>query len=445
MAWFNTLPTVNDLLETPALKNLLEQVGRNKVVTETGKFLDRMRVEVQNSARRVLPVSPQELAQRVARWITSPQTSSPTFINGTGIFFTSGYSSHALATEAIDAIANVWHHSHEIQSLRAQTSSLIQQELSCDSLVFHSSSTAMLATLLALAQDKEIIISRGSIESDPLESSIADWCASFHLKMKEVGTLNSVSENDYAAGITPLTGAFVFSMLRWTHVSGDKPLPDFTALANLAQKQNIPFILDAGWVGLVEGTRYGIQNVPSAQQLLSQGVDLVLVRGNGLLGGPECGILLGKSAILEKIAKHALTKSMLATAGTLVALVETIKLQKNMETAELQVPLLRMLATTPENLKQRAERLAPQIAASGLVPLAEAIPSQAYLSQRQAAEEQIPSWAISLAPKEESVVALQDKLRNKVHSIMTKIVGERLLIDLRTVSPDQDLFLVDAN
>jgi L-seryl-tRNA(Ser) seleniumtransferase len=437
---------VNDLMDTAPLKNLLEQFGRNRVVRETGQFLDRVRVEAQSAAQRILPMTPQELAQRVARWINTATPNGPqAILNATGIFYSPDCQTPPLAPEASDAFASCASAFQSAHGWNATLSAQIKQQAEGEAVMVSTrASSALLGAMAALAPQQEVILRRAELERDPQEPSLVDLAAAIGSRVREIGSLNETSLADYETAITSNTGLVVRSFPRWTNILGSQSAPTLSQLATLTQRTNKVLLVDLGWGGLNDVTRYGLTEVPHAREVLQAGADLVLLRGNGVLGGPTCGILIGKRELIEKVAAHPLARAAAAIISVEAALAATLQLHHEATTAELSVPLVRLLATSEENLKQRAERMAPQLATSSMLASAEPVASLAALTSRQAASEQMKSWSIALVPKTGSAPELARRLLQGPAAIATTVENDRVMLNLRTISPKEDLELVDA-
>ena len=231
--------------------------------------------------------------------------------------------------------------------------------------------------------------------------------------------------------------------LRWTHVLGGLAAPDIAQLAAVTHRAGKPLCVDLGWGGVADLAKYGLPEVPVARTALAAGADLVLLRGNGTLGGPICGMIAGKRELIEKIAAHPLGKAAAATLPLEAALAATLQLQGDPTAAEQALPLLRLLSTASENLQQRAERLAPQIAALGIAS-AEPLAGRAALSSRRAAQEELPSWCVALTSTAHTAAELAQRLMTGTRPVASRVENDRVLLDLRTVSPKDDLELLDA-
>jgi L-seryl-tRNA(Ser) seleniumtransferase len=162
------------------------------------------------------------------------------------------------------------------------------------------------------------------------------------------------------------------------------------------------------------------------------------------LGGPQCGIILGGKEQIDVIRKHPLMRALRVDKLTLAALYGTLQLYQGRERAEQLVPLLELLSTPIANLQNRAERLAPQIAACSAIATAEAVAATTYLGGGSVPMQEIPTWCIALSPASGNLDGLAKSLRNGTPSVFGRIQKDRLLLDLRTVFPRQDLELVEA-
>ncbi len=172
---------------------------------------------------------------------------------------------------------------------------------------------------------------------------------------------------------------------------------------------------------------------------------MVLFSGDKLLGGPQCGIIAGRKSLLEKIERHPLARALRVDKITLAALAATLRLYRDPEKARLAVPLLRLLTTSEENLKNRAERLAPQMAAlRTLISSAEAICDVTYLGGDSIPTQQLPTWCVALKPASWSVDRLAAVLRTGAPAVVGRVREDRLLLDLRSVFPRQDTEMLSA-
>jgi L-seryl-tRNA(Ser) seleniumtransferase len=169
-----------------------------------------------------------------------------------------------------------------------------------------------------------------------------------------------------------------------------------------------------------------------------------LFSGDKLLGGPQCGIILGKRELVQKICRHPLARALRVDKITLAALAATLRLYQDPNQAEQTIPLLMLLSAPAENLKNRAERIAPQLADAAAIAAADVIESNTYLGGGSMPTQHIPTWCVALRPSNESVDSLAARLRNGLPAICGRVQNDALLLDLRTVFPRQDGQLVQG-
>jgi L-seryl-tRNA(Ser) seleniumtransferase len=441
---FSGLPSVNDLLESAPLKGVIDRVGRNRVVSETARFLDRVRLQAQSAAQQAFQFTTQDLAQRVARWIAASAPSGQrSIINATGMLLPGDLAGPPLATEAIDAMAHSGG-AYQAGDQLAAVSGLLARHTGCEAtLVFPSPSAAMLAALAALTSGREILLRRGELERDPQEIPLDELARCAGATLREVGSINETSLSDFEQAIGSNTAAIVSVALRHSALANGSS-PDVQQLAGLSQRRNVPLIADLGWSGVLDLSAYGLTGLTTAKAVRDAGADLVLLRGHGCLGGPACGILAGLSSLIERVEAHPFAKAARATPPVLAALAATLELYESTASAEQYIPLINLLSTSVENLKLRAERLAPQMTAAGSIEAAEVVETRVPLAARKVAGEELPGWAIALSPTNGSPAELAAQLLAGTQAIAARIDAGRVLLELRSVAPKYDLALVDA-
>ena len=224
----------------------------------------------------------------------------------------------------------------------------------------------------------------------------------------------------------------------------DQLIVPLAELVTLTRNRNVPLWTDLPSGTLCDLSRYGLTNLPQVSAIVQGGADLVFFPGEQLVGGPECGIIVGKHALLQRIRQHALGSAVLASKTTLAALGATLELYSTAEIAEQKIPLLTLIATSVENLQNRAERLAPQLAASGRVALAVAVADNISLRGTEMPGQQLPTWCVEITPKSGTVEQLAAALRAGTPAVIGRIVNDRLRIDLRSVFPRQDIQIAAA-
>ena len=449
------IPPVNELLESKPLQVLAESVSRNVVVAGVRSFLDNLRGEVtQVVAEGSLP-SPAELGQRIADWIVQQQ--QPRLrdtINATGVLLHTGLGRAPLAQAALDELVTIGsgYSSLEIDlesGFRSQRHLAVQYLLTDltgaeSALVVNNNAGATVLTLAALAAGKEVIVSRGELVEIGDSYRLPDVMSVSGAILREVGTTNKTRIDDYAAAIGEETAALMRVHTSNYEIVGFTEKPSIEELVSLGRKHNRPVIDDIGSGAMVDFARYGVSGEPVAGDSVRAGAEVVLFSGDKLLGGPQCGIIVGRRLLLERIRKHPLMRALRVGKMTLAALAATLRLYQDQEVAERAVPLLALLSTPLENLHNRAVRMAPQIAATPVVAAAEPLETDTFLGGGSVPAQRIATWCVALRPRGISVDELARRLRSTSPPVVGRVHKDRLLLDLRSVFPGQDSEMIAA-
>jgi L-seryl-tRNA(Ser) seleniumtransferase len=452
---FRNIPSVNELLETPALKTVVDKVSHNVVVSEVRTFLDNLRQELRAKADDVQLPTPTELSERIAAWISNEQRGRLTpVINATGVLLHTGLGRAPLAQTAIEAMAAISgnYATLEIDAETGQRGQRIKavEKLLCEQtgaeagLVVNNNAGATLLTLAAVAAGREVILSRGELIEIGGSYRLPDVMSTSGAILREVGTTNKTRVSDYERAINAETAALMKVHTSNYRIVGFSEAPALEEIVDLGKSHKCIVIDDIGSGALIDFAQFGLSDEPVASHSIAAGADLVLFSGDKLLGGPQCGIVVGKRELVDRILAHPLMRALRVGKATLAALEATLKLYRDPEKARHAIPLLALLTAPLENLRLRAERMAAQIAESKWVLSATAVEGQAQLGGGTVPAQSIPTWCIALLPQDQSVDALASKLRTGKPPVFGRIQNDRLLLDLRSVLPSQDTSLVEA-
>lgn len=448
------IPSVTELLESPQLKHLVNRVSHNVVVTGVRSFLEDLREEVQSTATDLNIPTPSELAQRIADWIeTSDEPKLRPVINATGILLHTGLGRAPLSKEAVQALSDsAGYSSVEVDLESGERSQrvvavekLLKELTGAEAVaVVNNNAAATVLTLAAIAHDREVIVSRGELIEIGGSYRLPDVMSTSGARLREVGTTNKTRIADYQNAISIETAALMRVHTSNYRVVGFTEAPSLEELVTLARKRNLPVIDDIGSGALIDFSQYGVSGEPIASESVQAGADLVLFSGDKLLGGPQCGIIVGRQNLVKKLAQHPLMRALRVDKLTLGALAATLRLYRDTATAEEALPLLARLSAPLENLRNRAERLAPQLCASGAVASADVVEDRTYLGGGSVPTQDIPTWCVALVPEKHSVDELSKALRVGSPAVFGRVQQDRLMLDLRSVMPDQDALIVEA-
>ncbi len=452
-----SIPSVGEILESPPLKSLVQRVSHNVVVARVGQFLDEFRGQVQGATGVNIP-SPAELAERIARWIRAEESSElRPVVNATGIVLHPALAGPPLADEAVRAMADLAAGYASVgldltSGQSADRSAVASRRLSSltgaeAALVVNSTAAAGWIALSALAAGREAIVARGQV-SELGDCRLTELAQAAGVVLREVGTTNKTRIGDFKSAAGGQTAMLLRADTASYVLAGSLEQPSLAELVMLARQQNVPLMHDLALGALIEYTEFGLPNQPVARQSIAAGVDLVLVAGDKLLGGPACGIILGKRSLVQKIQSHPLLPALQADPHTLAALVATLRLYEDPALAARSIPLLSLLATPLANLRNRAERLGPQIAATGLASV-EIVERETSLASHCVPGQMLQTVCLSLTPKSGNAAALATALRLATPSVISRLPSDgfdegRVILDLRSVPPRCDLPLVAA-
>src|SRR5207237_1257711 len=195
---------------------------------------------------------------------------------------------------------------------------------------------------------------------------------------------------------------------------------------------------------LIDFNRFGFSGEPVARASIAAGADLVLFSGDKLLGGPQAGILAGRKDLIAKIEKDPLMRAFRLDKMTLAALETTLRIYLHPDKALAEVPVLRMLGTPPAELCRRAEQLAERLAALPGIALAAAAEDVAYVGGGSLPDQALKTWVVQVAARDISDAELGQRLRTGAPAVMSRLRDGMVLLDVRTIFPEQEAALVEA-
>jgi L-seryl-tRNA(Ser) seleniumtransferase len=303
-------------------------------------------------------------------------------------------------------------------------------------LVVNNNAAAVLLVLSALAARRQVVISRTQLVEIGGGFRIPDVMRQSGARLHEVGTTNQVQLDDYATAIQEAAPALVMhahrSNFRITGFTSEPTLPE---LAKLCHQAGVPFVDDLGSGALLDTAQFGLEHEPTVYESLSADADLVCFSGDKLLGGPQAGIIIGKADLIAKLRKHALARAIRADKLCLAALSATL-LHYLKDEAIQEIPIWRMIAASPECLQLRAE------AWKNILNTGEVLPSQSAAGGGSLPEETQPTYVLALSVA--SPNRFLEKLRHCQPPIIARLEMDKVLLDPRTVLPEQEPDLLAA-
>jgi L-seryl-tRNA(Ser) seleniumtransferase len=307
-----------------------------------------------------------------------------------------------------------------------------------DGVVANNNAAAVLLALAALASRKEVIVARGELVEIGGGFRIPDVLRRSGAKLVEVGTTNRTYVRDYAAAITERTGAILRVHASNFKVTGFVAQPEGRSLGSLARERGIAFIHDLGSGTFLDTSRFGLAREETVAATVAAGADVVTFSGDKLLGGPQAGLAVGRSAAIAALRAHPLMRAMRPDKLTIAALVATLELYRDGR-AESELPVWRMIAATPTALAKRARALATQLASVDVE--CEVIETRSTVGGGSLPEETQPSRAVAIGARHGRANDVAALLRGADPPVVTRVLEDRAVLDLRSVAPEDDVML----
>jgi L-seryl-tRNA(Ser) seleniumtransferase len=458
------LPGVNDLLSRPELEPIIQNTSHAFVVEAARAVLERARARIRNGASapdmaELATAIRAEVAQRL-------RPSLRPIINATGVIINTNLGRAPLSESALAAIHAVAQgytnleydlvagergsrHEHLRMALRQLTGAE-------DCLVANNNAAAVLLVLSTLAAGREVIVSRGQLVEIGGGFRVPDVLRQSGARLVEVGTTNRTRLSDYEQAIGPETAALLSvhpSNFRITGFTESVPPAD---LVPLAHRHGLIVVEDLGSGALLDTTPYGLSHEPMPQESIAAGVDIVCFSGDKLLGGPQAGIIIGRADLIQQIGRHPLMRALRVDKLTIAALAATAQ-HYLLRNAPEALPVWRMIATPLPALQARAQSWAAQVRAWGFA--AEVIDGVSTIGGGSLPGETLPTALLAL-PQQTRIEKLMERLvtghnqpplevlaarlRSGDPPVVARIYRDQLLLDPRTVLPDQDTALLAA-
>ena len=445
--FLHRLPSASELLEKPPIRALANRWNRSVVAAGVRSFLDELRSDLERRAADVHLPSLRELAERAARHVVElQQPSVRPAINATGQFFGPDWSDVPLADDALErmvAIGSGFSPSDK-ELTPGDAAALVCRLTGAEAAtVVHSYAGAVWLAIAALAAHREIVIARSEVGDVERNGSLASIAAAASVVLREVGSVNRSTAADFEGAVREETAALWRNLPDDYRIVGETQAAELESLVALARDRELPLVKSLGAAPLTDNLPSLNSDLPTVAVSLAAGTHLVIVRGNGLVGGPPCGILVGTRGLIHRLESHPMFPAWRVHPSTAAALAATLALYGDPQQLQQTMPLFQLLGASVENLRQRAERLAPQLAQADDVDFAVAVATENCLGIAHLDDEHMPSFAIALTAANNDVRALDQRLRNAPVPVFGRRQDDRLLVDLRTVLPRQDQRLVE--
>lgn len=430
------LPSVDAMLAQPGIAALLPDYPRPLVVNAIRTVLE--------GARAVGGTEPSEgWSAAVASQLT--RVAAPSFqpvINATGVVLHTNLGRAPLAPAAIEAMTRIAA-GYSTLEYDVGAGARGSRHLHCrdllveltgaeDALVVNNAAGGLLLALSALGRDGEAIVSRGELVEIGGAFRVPDIMARSGAKLVEVGTTNRTHLDDYAKAVSHKTRVLLKVHRSNFKVSGFTADVSANEVSQLAHASGAAALYDLGSGLLMDLAPWHLSGEPTVKEAVASGVDLVVFSGDKLLGGPQAGILVGTRAVIEACRKDPTARAVRADKLTLAALEATLRLYREPETARRDIPVLRMLTKSRDEIRREGESLAKDIGAE-----ASLISGESEVGGGSFPGTTLKTWLVRIAVSHLSADGLSDRLRAGSPPVITRIADGHVVLDPRTLSPGE--------
>jgi L-seryl-tRNA(Ser) seleniumtransferase len=445
------LPSVDRLISEPDLRDLVESYPHDLLVD-----LARQQLEMERASIAMGKPAPSvgDLAAAVADRLRSLASSGPRrVINATGVVLHTNLGRAPLSDEVLEAMSAVSAGYSDLEfdletgargSRNAHIERLLCQLTGAEAaLVVNNNASAVLLALTALAKRKEVIVSRGQAVQIGGGFRIPEVMKQSGARLIEVGTTNSTYIRDFEQAITARTAALMrvhSSNFRIVGYTQEVALED---LVGLGLRYDLPVLDDLGSGCFLDSTGFGLGPEPTVQESVSLGVGLACFSGDKLVGGPQAGIIVGRKHLVDRLKKHPMARAVRIDKTRMAGLAVTLLAYLKGEAVQ-RIPIWQMIAAPPQEMERRAERWAQVLGDLSRVVDGESMVGGGSLPGSTLPTKLVAIGRTTKKGEQNAGQLLARRLREHEPPIVGRLSGNVLLLDPRTVLPDEDEALVKA-
>ena len=455
MSDFRVIPSIDELRQRPAIRALEARFGAEATLEALRDAAGSVRQAIaagdRSFAADTMAVARIEAAAE-ARLGEQFRRSLEPVINATGVILHTNLGRAPLGAAAIDRIVEIAR-GYSTLEYDAATGVRGRRDRHAEALLTHltgapagvvvnNNAAATLLVLAALAAGREVIVSRGELVEIGGGFRVPDVMAQSGAVLREVGTTNKTRAADYAAAIGERTALILRVHPSNFRIDGFTERPSLGELVEIGRRFGVPVAEDLGSGHLGgAGSPHPLDRIePAVRDAVAAGVDICCFSGDKLLGGPQAGIIVGREEIVERVRRHPLMRALRVDKLTYAALEATLA-EYAAGRASATIPVQRMLTMGADEIRVRAEALAARLnAIDGW--RAELRAGASAVGGGSAPGVELATWLVAIEKRGLTPDALEERLRRLTPPVVARIERDRVLLDLRTVVPDQDQTLL---
>lgn len=437
------LPSVEEVLEAAAW----DMVPRKALVEAVRNALSRAREQVLACPEKELDVY-QRSRKEWLQWVLAEsraalRPSLRPLINATGVIVHTNLGRSLLAQEAVQAVTKAACSYSNLEfdleqgkrgSRQAHLEGLLKRLTGAQAAaVVNNNAAAVLISLRALAEGKEVVVSRGELVEIGGSFRMPDVMAQSGARLVEVGTTNKTHPRDYEAAVGQDTALLLKVHTSNYRIMGFTREVSLKELVEIGRRSSLPVMYDLGSGCLLDLGEWVQEPEPTVQAALAAGADLVTFSGDKLLGGPQAGIILGRRDLVESIKAYPLARALRIDKLTLAALQATLELYWDPQVALERIPTLRMMNTSAQELLPKARRLARLIRKKNPLMQVRVLQSHSRVGGGALPLVRLPTWAVAVSLPGTPVQRLNRRLRQAEPPVVARLAQEELILDPRTI------------
>ena len=446
---FRNIPKVDVLLEKPEIIELIEKYHRDVVVDVIREEIDKLRNFIkENDDINLIEEKINNLVGNIGLNVKKVYSYNlKKVINGTGTILHTNLGRAIISkkhanylSEVVTSYSNLEYNLEE--GKRGERYSHFEK-LICkitgaeSAMAVNNNAAAVMLVLSSMAENKEVIVSRGELVEVGGKFRIPDVMKSSKADLVEIGTTNKTHLEDYENAISENTGAFLKVHTSNFKILGFTESVSIDELCQLGKEKDIPVIEDIGSGVLIDLSKYGLEYEPTVQDSIKAGVDVVSFSGDKLLGGPQAGIIVGKKKYIDKMKKNPLTRAFRIDKFTATILEMIFHEYLNEEDAIKNIPVLSLITKDIKEIEESANKLYEKLSNLKDVANIEIKDTLSQIGGGSLPAERIKSKCVTIMPKNISTATLEEKLRIGDNPIVGRISEDKLILDMRTVLEDE--------
>lgn len=442
---YRNIPKVDVLLEMEIIQLLIEQYGRETVMEAIREEMEALRAfigaceEEEKIVRQI-----QDLPQQIVRHVERLHTPNMRMvINGTGTILHTNLGRAPISQEHVSKLADIVtgysNLEYNLEAGKRGERYSHFEKLLCKltgaeaAMAVNNNAAAVMLILSSMAKGGEVIVSRGELVEIGGKFRIPDVMEQSGASLVEVGTTNKTHYSDYEEAITENTKALLKVHTSNYRIVGFTDTVTIDDLVPLAKEHDLPIIEDLGSGVLIDLSKYGLTYEPTVQDSVRKGADVVCFSGDKLLGGPQAGIIIGKKKYIDQMKKNQLTRALRIDKFTATVLELVLQEYLSEEKAIQNIPVLRMITETEEEVAHRAQNLKRMLRRAGLAAEFGLEKCESQIGGGSLPLERIPSMAVTIKPEKMSVPQLEEKMRHLEVPIIPRTANDTIYLDVRTI------------